>query len=740
MRFRFRKVWGPGGKRIKTPLVMQTHATECGAACLGSVLGYFGRWVPFAELREACEVSRDGASAGSLARVAKRYGLGCTGYRLTGTQVKTLRLPLIVFWEFRHFVVVEGWRGGWFYLNDPGVGRYRITEEAFFAGFAGVALEFEPEAGFEPGGDRPNLARHWPAWFNGNWGTLALALTCSLLLAILMLVPAATLGVFTDRVLGENLPWRNALVGLLLAAAALAYGVGWLKALWLQRLAMRLSVTAGNRCIAHFLRLPMDYLRYRVDGDLVTRLGSTDEIARSLINHVVGVSLEVVMGVVFLAAMFALQPELALLVLLLGVLNFTFLRTAMHWRDDYSRVWHSDRGKLAGTGSMMMEQVGLVRSTGAEDTAFARWSACQAQEVSSRQQFVEFSHFNAALSVLFIGLSTAAVLGYGATEVMAGHLTTGGLLSFLIVAGLFLQPVSRFAEFADHAQELEVNLHRLDDILQAHRDPVFGSGPGTAESADPEGITDRIVTMDGRLRLTGRVELRDVTFGYHTGKEPLLTNFNLAVKPGQRVALVGPSGSGKSTLAYLIAGLYRPFSGEILFDGKPRDEVPFEIVTRSLSMVDQNVVLFSGTVRDNITLWSPAVPDRDLTSAARDAHIHDELVRRPLGYESRVEEDGRNFSGGQCQRIEIARALVSNPTILVLDEATSALDAATEERIDRALRRRGCTCLIIAHRLSTIRDCDEIVVMDKGRVSQRGTHQELIADRDGLYYRLVHAG
>lgn len=740
MRFRFPEGWGRGGKRIKTPLVMQTHATECGAACLGSVLGYFGRWVPFAALREACEVSRDGSSAGSLARVAKRYGLGCTGYRLTGAQVKSLRLPLIVFWEFRHFVVVEGWRSGWFYLNDPGVGRYKITEEAFFAGFAGIALEFEPETGFEPGGDRPNLARHWPAWFNGNWGTLALALTCSLLLAVLMLVPAATLGVFTDRVLGENLPWRNTLVGLLLAAAVLAYGVGWLKALWLQRLVLRLSVTAGNRCLAHFLRLPMDYLRYRVDGDLVTRLGSTDEIARSLISHVVGVSLEVAMGVVFLAAMFALQPELALLVLLLGVLNFAFLRIAMHWRDDYSRVWHSDRGKLAGAGTMMMEQVGLLRSTGAEDSTFGRWSAYQAQEVSSRQQFVEFSHFNTALSVLFVGLSTAVVLGYGATEVMAGHLTTGGLLSFLIVAGLFLQPVSRFAEFADHAQELEVNLHRLDDILQAQTDPAFPSGNGTAESADPDGLTDHIVTLDGRLRLTGRVELRDITFGYHTGKEPLLENFNLTVKPGQRVALVGPSGSGKSTLAYLVAGLYRPFSGEILFDGRPRDEVPFEILTRSLSMVDQNFVLFSGTVRDNITLWSPAVPDRDLTSAARDAHIHEELVRRPLGYESRVEEDGRNFSGGQCQRIEIARALVSNPTILVLDEATSALDAATEESIDRALRRRGCTCLIIAHRLSTIRDCDEIVVMDKGRVSQRGTHQELIADLDGLYYRLVHAG
>ena len=712
---------------------MQTHATECGAACMGSVLGYFGRWLPFNELREVCEVGRDGSNADALVRAAKRYGLKCTGYQLTGGQVRHLGLPLILFWEFRHFVVLEGWRGDRFYLNDPGVGRRKVTRQEFFDGFAGVALQFERDAGFRPGGERPNLLRHLKAWFSGSWQAFAGVLLCSLALAVLMLAPAAVMGVFTDRVLGESLPWHSFLVGLLLAAAALAYGGGWLRAQWLQRLAIRLSVTAANRYVTHFLRLPMDYFHYRVDGDLVVRLRSIDDIARTLVDRVVGVSLELAMSVVFLAAMLALQPELALIVVLLAGLNVVLLRMMMRGRSDHVRLWRNEQGKLVGQSAVMMDQLELLRATGAENSGFCRWSAHQAQEVSSRQRFIEFSHFNAALSLLFVGLSTAAVLGYGALQMMAGQLTAGGLLAFLIVTGLFLRPVSRFAEFTDDVQALEIDFQRLDDILRAERDRIAAD-----VSADvPAGGT---ATLNGRLQLTGWLELRDVTFGYKHGQEPLLKNFDLSVKPGQRVALVGPSGSGKSTLAYLVSGLYRPWSGEVLFDGKPIDEIPSEVFLRSLSMVDQDTVLFSATVRDNITLWSPVVPDDDVRAAALDAHIHDEIIRRPLGYEGRVEEGGRNFSGGQRQRLEIARALVSNPSVLVLDEATSALDATTEEHIDRALRKRGCTCLIVAHRLSTIRDSDEIIVLDKGRATQRGTHDELMVDGDGLYYRLVHAG
>ena len=727
------------GARRRTPLVMQTHATECGAACLASILGYFGRWLPFGELRTISKVSRDGASADNLSHAAEHCGLKCVGYRLNAGQLRGLRLPLILWWECRHFVVLEGWRGDWFYLNDPAIGRRKVSAEDFHAGFSQIALEFEPGEGFAPGGDKPGLLRRLPVLLEGSWGGVTFILACSLLLSCLMLVPAAALGVFIDHVLGADLPWRNALVGVLLAAAALGYGVSWLQATWLQRLTTRISVNAGNDYLTHFLRLPLEFFRHRVGGDLVSRLRSTNDIARTLGEQLIGAALEGVMCLVFLTAMLTLQPVLALVVLALGALHVSLLLAIMRWRDDYSHVWRSEQGKLAGSGAMMIEQLTVLRGTGAEDNAFRHWSANQAREVSSRQQMVEYSHFSAALAVLFTGLSVAALLSLGSASVMTGQMTLGGLLGFLIVAGLFMRPMSRFAAVVDDWQDLEINLQRLDDIIAAPRDPVFDRDGDAGESSSADG-SGGIATLDGRLRLTGRVEMRDVTFGYVRDEEPLIRNFSLTIEPGQRVALVGPSGSGKSTLAYLIAGLYQPWSGTILFDGRPRDQIPVEIWQRSLSMVDQEAILFSGTVRENITLWNRMVPDEALTAATRDARIHEEIIRRPLGYESEVEDGGGNFSGGQRQRLEIARALLNDPKVLVLDEATNALDAINEAEVDRALRRRGCTCLIIAHRLNTIRDSDEIIVFDNAGIAQRGTHDQLMRDLEGRYYRLIHAG
>ncbi len=715
-------------QRVTTPLLLQTHATECGAASLGSVLAYFGRWVPLIELRGKCEVSRDGSTAAGLVRAARSYGLECKGLNVHIRQIKDLSLPLIVFWEFSHFVVLEGYDRKFFYLNDPATGRRKLSTEEFSEGFSGIVLQFNPGPEFRKGGAPPKLLERVLLWLRDSRGTLAYAFGCGLLLAVLALVTPAIMGIFVDRVLGENELDGKLLAGVLAAAAILAYGLTWLKQWCLHRLSIRISIIAGNRCLSKLLWLPVEYFNHRLVGELTDRVLSIDKIAKGLSEHFLGVFIEITMSVVFLAVMVAYNPTLALIILGLAILNGLLTRVVTRVQADESYAWRREQGLLVGVGMLMLNQMDRLRMNASEGGFFSRWSGHQARELTARQRFSELSHFNEAMPNFFLILGNAAVLAFGATQVMAGELTLGGLVAFYLVAAMFLEPVGRFVELADKRQALETNMQRLDDILEIPEDP---------RATRQHEATNGISTFDGRLRLTGHVELRDVTFGYNRGRPPLIKGFSLTIKPGQRVAVVGPSGSGKSTLSRLVSGLYQPWSGEVLFDGRPTHEIPEEVLSRSLSLVDQHCMLFSATVRENITLWNPSFPDNHVVDAARDARIHDEILSRPHGYTTRVVEGGSNFSGGQQQRLEIARALVGKPTVLVLDEATSALDATTEQYIDEALRRRGCSCLIIAHRLSTVRDCDEIIVLDKGAEAQRGTHDELMKDETGVYYRLV---
>ena len=715
-------------RRVVTPLQLQTHATECGAACLGSVLAHFGRWVPLTELRGTCEVGRDGSTAAGLKRAAEHYGLECSGWSVEVERLKQMPLPMILFWEFNHFVVLEGFDRKWFYLNDPATGRRKLSAQEFEAGFTGVALKFRPGPEFKPGGSPSTLWQRLPQWLGGASGGLTHAIACALLLAVLALTVPFAASLFVDRVVGENEPWGLLLAGVLAAAGCLVYGIAWLKGWLLRRLAIRMSIVAGNRCVSRLLRLPVEYFSHRLVGELTTRIFSIDRIARGLSELLLGLLVDVAMSAVFLAAMIAYDPLLALLVLGLAVLNALLLRPVARIRSEEAVALRHEQGWLTGVGTLMLSHADTLRMTASEDRMFARWGGHQARELRAHQRFAELGYLIAATPGLLKILGAAAVLAVGATRVMAGELTMGALLAFYLLSVLFLEPAGRFVEFALERQTLLTDMQRLDDITETPRDP------GLKRLADlPEGIA----TFNGRLRLAGHVELRDVTFGYNRNRPPLIDGFSLVVKPGQRIAVVGPSGSGKSTLARLVAGILHSWSGEILFDGRPRHEIPPEVVSRSLSMVDQHVVLFSATVRDNLTLWNAAVPDDDIVAAARDADIHDEILGRPLGYSTRVDEDGGNLSGGQRQRLEIARALVGNPTVLILDEATSALDPATEVRVDDALRRRGVSCLIVAHRLSTVRDCDQIIVMNEGKEEQRGTHDELLADADGLYHRLV---
>ena len=726
-----RPVDEPSQRRVTTPLLLQMHVTECGAACLGSVLAYFGRWVPLTELREKCEVSRDGSTAAGILRAARHYGLKCTGRSVQTNQIKKLPLPLVLFWEYNHFLILEGYDRGRYFLNDPATGRRTLSAEEFAKSFSSIALQFEVGADFAGGGTRPTMLRQLPVWLGDARGVLANAVACGLLLALLALVLPGILSVFVDRVLGDGEPWGGLVAGVLAAAAVLVYGLTWFKQRCLNRMAVRISVIAGNRCVSQLLRLPVEYFSHRLVGELTNRILSIDSIARRLSDHVLGLLVELVMSGVFLAVMLAYDPALGLIVLGLAVLNGVLVRAIAHLRIEKSHALGREQGLLHGVCMLMLQYADNLRITAADDRFYSRWAGQQARELDAYQRYSEFGHLNTALPGLLTILGNAAVLAVGATQVMAGEISLGTLVGFYIVAAMFLAPVGRFVEFADQRQALEVDMNRLEDISKSAEDP------GLARRS-PE--VDSIPTFNGQLQLAGQVELRNVTFGYNRGRPPLIENFSLTIRPGQRVGVVGPSGSGKSTLSRLVSGVYQPWSGEILFDGHPRHEIPEEVLRRSISMVDQEVVLFSATLRENITLWNPAIPDEAIISAARDASIHDVILSRPLGYATPVDEGGTNFSGGQRQRIEIARALVGNPTVLVLDEATSALDAETEELVDDALRRRGVSCLIVAHRLSTVRDCDEIIVLDKGGEVQRGTHEELIADANGIYFKLVRAG
>ena len=717
-------------QRVTTPIFLQMHASECGAACLGSVLAFFGRWVPLTELRERCEVSRDGSSAASIARAARHYGLECNGLSLRADQLRMLPLPLILFWQFSHFVVLEGFDGRNFYLNDPATGRRRLSAEEFSKGFSGIALRFKRGADFSPGGEQPSLFAQLRTVLTGSWSVLTGVLACAFMLALLPLIVPVSLGVFVDEVLARHGRWGG-LVAALLGGGILVYVLSLLKHRFLKRLAVRISVTGYDRGLSRLLRLPVAFFEHRLVGDLTDRVSSIDRIAKNLTEEFLVLLIDMAMSAVLVAAMLAYDVRLTLVVLLLAVLHGLLAHFPGAVRAVRSQAMRREQGLLIGVGMQMLSHADNLRMTGADDRFFARWSGQQARELHARQLYSELGAVNSALPGLIAALRAAAILGIGGSLVIAGELTLGSLVAFYILAEMFLAPIGRFLEFADRRQALETDLQRLEDVSRTEEDSVFRRRSPASES---------IRTLGGRLQLTGRLELRNVTFGYNRSRRPLIEDFSLTVEPGQRVAVVGPSGSGKSTLARLVSGICEPWSGDILFDGHRRDEVPEEVLRRSISMVDQEAVLFSATLRDNITLWNPAVPDEVIGAATRDACIHDEILLRPRGYATLVEEGGVNFSGGQRQRLEIARALVGNPTVLVLDEATSALDAATEEAVDDALRRRGVTCLIVAHRLSTVRDCDEIVVLDQGAEVQRGAHDDLIADRDGMYYKLVKSG
>lgn len=714
-------------RRVKTPTVLQMEAVECGAAALAILMGYYGKIVTLEELREACGVSRDGSKASNMVKAARTYGFTAKGYRKEPAALKSLKLPVIVFWNFNHFLVVEGFGKGLVYLNDPASGPRTVTEEEFDQAFTGVVLVIEPGPEFEPGGERHGL-------FTGLKSRLPLsepALAYLILAGLALVIPGLVLPVFTkifvdDFLIGRMDSWlKPLLIGMGITAVVRGL-LTWLQQYYLARFHIKLSMSGASKFFWHVLRLPAMFYAQRSPGDISSRVAINDRVASLLTGELATTALNAVMVVFYAALMFSYDVMLTLAGIGVAALNVVFLRYVSRKRRDTNQRLANDAGKLIGTSMNGLQMMETLKASGMESDFFAKWSGYQCKVMNGMQEMGSIGVLLVVVPPLLTTLNAILILSLGGLRVMDGYMTIGMLVAFQSLTASFFEPINQLTGMAAKIQEMESDMNRLDDVLRYRCDPQVEA---VSESANKEMAP---------ARLQGHLELRDLSFGYSRLEPPLIENFNLTLRPGARVALVGASGCGKSTISKLVMGLYEPWHGEILFDGRPRRDVERPTLTNSLAMVSQEISLFEGTIRDNLTMWDVTLPEERFVQAAKDACIHGAIAARQGGYDSKVLEGGGNFSGGQKQRIEIARALAIDPRILVLDEATSALDPVTEMQVDDNLRRRGCTCLIVAHRLSTIRDCDEIVVLDQGRVVERGTHEQLLA-AGGAYTELMRS-
>ncbi|MFF7442898.1 NHLP family bacteriocin export ABC transporter peptidase/permease/ATPase subunit [Streptomyces sp. NPDC008122] len=712
-------------RTVRTPTVLQMEAVECGAAALAMVLGHHGRFVPLEELRIACGVSRDGSRAGNLLKAARGYGLQAKGMQMDLAALTEVTAPAVLFWEFNHYVVYEGTgrrlgRPG-VYINDPGSGRRFVPMDQFDTSFTGIVLTFEPGAGFRRGGTRPGVLAALPTRLRGTSGTMAAAVVASLLLvAVGAWVPALS-RTYIDMFLIGN---QTSLLGVVFAAMATALVLtATLTALQqanLLRGRIIASTLGSARFLRHLLRLPLAFYAQRNPADLVQRLQTNDAVAETLARDLAAAAVDAVVVLLYALLLWTYDPQLTVVGVLIALLNVVALRIVVHLRATGTQKLRAESARLTNTAYSGLQLIETMKATGGEDGFFRRWAGQHATTLDVQQRLGVPSAWLAVVAPTLAALNSALILMIGGVRAVEGHLTVGLLVAFQALVTGFTAPITRLNGVAGRVQDFAADIARLRDVENFPVDPVH-------TRRAPDAAT---------RRLTGHVELEGVTFGYSPLDAPLLKDFRLTVGPGQQVALVGGSGSGKSTVSRLMSGLYTPWEGAIRIDGMRLEDIPRSALAASVSFVDQDVFLFEGTVRDNVALWDPSVPDEAVVAALQDAAVYDEVARRPGGIRSRVEQDGRNFSGGQRQRLEIARALVRRPSVLILDEVTSALDAATEQIVIDNLRRRGCACVVIAHRLSTVRDSDEIVVLDRGTVVERGRHEELLAAR-GPYAGLV---
>ncbi len=708
----------------KVPVVMQMEALECGAASLTMILAYYGKWIPLEQVRADCGVSRDGSNAKNLLKAARSYGLTAKGYRYEPEDLKKNgTFPCIIHWNFNHFLVLDGFKGNKAYLNDPAKGSYSVSMETFDKSFTGICLMFEPSESFEPGGKPKSVLSFAKKRLKGAGAAIAFVVLTTVISSLIGIINPAFSRIFLDRLLtGENPEWFMTFLFAFAGMGAVQLIVQWIQTVYSLKINGKLSVVGSTEYMWKVLRMPMEFFSQRMAGDIQQRQGMNASAAQSLVQTFAPLALNTVMMVFYLVVMIRYSFVLTLVGLASIVINIAVSRIISKKRINITRVSMRDSGKLAGATVAGIEMIETIKASGAENGFFEKWAGYQASVNTQQVRFERLNQYLGMIPTFVSSLANTAVLILGVYFTINGEFTVGMIMAFQGFLGSFTAPAQTLISAGQTLQEMRTQMERVEDVMEYPTDVNYDND---AVSEDEE--------YD---KLTGNVELKNVTFGYSRLAEPLIRDFNLTLKTGGRVAFVGTSGCGKSTLSKLISGLYKPWSGEILFDGKPISDIDRNVFTGSLAVVDQDIILFEDTIANNIKMWDNSIEDFEMIMAARDAQLHEDIMQRDGGYNYRITEGGKDFSGGQRQRMEIARVLAQDPTIIILDEATSALDAKTEYEVVKSIKDRGITCIVVAHRLSTIRDCDEIIVLDNGAVVERGTHEELYA-KNGFYTSLV---
>ena len=711
----------------KVPVIMQMEALECGAACLCMILAYYDKWVPLEQVRRDCGVSRDGSNAAKMMTAAETYGLECRAKRCEPEHLRENGFfPCIIHWNFNHFVVCKGFRGNKAYLNDPARGDYSVPMDTFDESFTGICLQMSPGQHFEPGGQPRSMKHFIRRRLKGAHDALLFVTLSSVIVALIGIPSAGFTRVFLDRMLtGKEPTWFVPFLVGLGILTALQLASAWIGAVYSLALKGKMAVTGSSAYLWKVLRLPMEFFNQRMVGDIQMRQGANAGIAAEIVDTIAPMLINTVMMLFYLIVMIRYSWLLTLIGVATVLLQVVTADLISKKRVNITRVMMRDRGKLAATTTSGIEMIETIKASGAENGFFERWAGYQASVNTQNNRYLELDQYLGMIPLILSGMLDAAVLIVGIWLTMRGQFTAGMIMAFQGMLASFMSPVFSLIGSGQRMQEMRTDMERIEDVMEYPDDVMLEK---TAEPVGPE--------EKEYVRLSGSLSMRHVTFGYSRLEKPLIEDFNLELRPGQRIAFVGASGCGKSTLAKLISGLYQPWEGEILLDGIPLREIDREVLTGSVAVVDQDIILFEDTIANNIRMWDDSIEEYEVILAAHDAQIHEDIMHRPGGYQYPVTEGGRDFSGGQRQRLEIARALAQDPALIIMDEATSALDARTEYDVVHAIRERGISCVVIAHRLSTIRDCDEIIVMDQGKVLERGTHAELMA-RGGAYRTLV---